>query len=1069
MKIASHLKLFSKLRILFFSCLQFITLLCIGQATVPTYYLSNNKALDQYNIRHFTRVEGLPTNSLLAIYQTSDAYLWLASYDGLIRFDGKEFSVFNKHNTEVFETNTIRSLKEDSNGRLWMTSLGSGLISYKNGSFSRYGKELGIDQLYRALYIDEDNRVWSASPEKGWFSFKDGKFDYIEYEQSLLNVEVRAITPSKDGIIWWGTFGKGLFRYQDGKLKQFTVNEGLVNDWVYSLFYDSEGILWIGTSNGVSYFDGTTIKISGQFSGITITDILEDRYGNLWFATSQGVFRKKKGKELIEHLDSDNGMNHEYVNDILFDREGNLWMAFYKGGLAQLKDGKFTNYTDNGGLDGKVVNAICEIDTDQYLTAFDNGHLNIIQNGIISPYRIKTDLDGERIRHILKDSHSNLWISTYSGILRVSDKEEEKWFNKHTGFPNSKIRLSFEDSKGNIWVGTRNSGLVRINSDNSYKVFSAANGLSANLIMSIDEDRNGNILVGTSEGESSFNLIKGDTIYVIGKEKGFNSSVVFNTYTDKEGVVWIATPVGLFIYKNDTVSIVSVNDGLSVDAFYDVVEDDFGFLWLPCSKGVMRVNKKSVYQYLNKEVPVVDCRIFDRHDGMVESECNPTTQSLKASNGLLLFPTINGIATINPATIPSNNFIPPVIIKEIVTDKGIVEPGSNIQFSSDIRRLTFNYTAVSLYESEKIKFQYYLKGFDDDWVDAGNSRSISYTNLDPGNYTFFVKACNNDNVWSEEEASLTFTVLPKFTQTFWFYLLLFLLIVGIIYSFLKFRINQLRKNQEYLEKVIDERTREVKEKNQALAEQNSEIELQAEYLEDQKRELNKLNSSKDKMFSIIAHDLRGPLGNFRTMVDMMINAQDDLDRTEQKEMLQLLSQNANVTYELLENLLNWSSSQRGVITFEPTKLEVLPIIMEVNEFILPVANKKNISVFYDIGDDLQVFADENMFRAVVRNLLGNALKFTRERGEIVLNGVRRGDLVIFGIRDNGVGMLPEVKEKLFNQMEHTVRMGTNSEKGSGLGLLLCKEFVEKMGGEIWVDSEVGSGSTFYFSLNIYKN
>lgn len=1065
MILASSFNLLNKrcLIILTFFLFRFVG--CLGQVPIPTYYLSDKKELNQYNIRYFTRKEGLPTNSLLGICQTSDAYLWLASYDGLIRFDGEEFFVFDKHNTEVFKTNTVRSLSEDSNGTLWLTSLGNGLLSYKNGKFVRYGLEQGIDQLYSALYIDEENRIWSASPEKGWFSFKDGKFSYIEYEQSLLNVEVRAITSSEKGVIWWGTFGKGLFRYQNGKLRQFTSKNGLVNDWVYSLYYDSQGILWIGTSSGISFYNGQSIKPLAQFSGVTITDILEDRYGNLWFASSHGIFRKKKGTDLIECLNSENGINHEYVNDILFDKEGNLWLAFYKGGIAQLKDGKFTNYTNNSGLDGKVVNAICEIDNGRYLTAFDNGRLNLISDGKISPYQIKTDIGGERIRHILKDDNSNLWISTYKGLLRISSNGEEKWFNKQTGFPHSKIRLSFEDSNGNIWVGTRNNGLIRINKDNSYKLFSVANGLSANLIMSIDEDRNGNVLVGTSEGESSFNIIKGDKVTVIDKEKGFFSSVVFNTYTDKDGIVWIATQDGLFVYYNDMVNFLSVKDGMVVDAFFDVLEDGYGFLWLPCSKGVMRLNKKSVFQYLNKEITQIECRLFDEHDGMFESECNPTAQSLVASNGQLLFPTINGIATIDPQKIPSNNFIPPVIIKSVVTDKETVKLGADLQFSSDIKRFTFNYTAVSLYESEEIKFQYLLEGFDDNWVDAGSSRSISYTNLDPGEYTFYVKACNNDDIWSKDLASLSFTVLPKFTQSFVFYLILFFALVGAIYVLLKIRIKKLENYQERLERIIDERTREVQDKNKALAEQNAEIETQTEFLESQKRELNKLNSSKDKMLSIIAHDLRGPLGNFKAMVDMMITAQDFYNKAEQIEMLQLLSQNANATYELLENLLNWSGSQRGVITFEPSQLEVLTVVMEVNEFILPMATKKNISVFYEIGEEIQVYADENMFRAILRNLIGNAIKFTRERGEIIFSAVRKGDQVIFGVKDNGVGMLPEVKEKLFNQLENTIKLGTNSEKGSGLGLLLCKEFIEKMGGEIWVESEIGKGSTFFFSLS----
>ncbi len=1031
----------------------------------PTYYLNPEKSLVQYNTQSWTTNQGLPTNSLLSIFQSSDGFLWIGSYDGLIRFDGHEFKVFNKSNTQNFNSNTIRGIAEDSKGTLWMTTQGNGLLSCRDGIFTRHGDDNKISHLYHGIFIDSNDRIWAATPNKGWFYFENGRFNFLEHSSSLLNIEVRTIAQTPDGSIWFGTFGYGIYRYQNGSFTQFTKNDGLVSNWIYSLYSDSKGTLWIGQVNGLSTFDGKKLVQYNRLDGNTVNDILEDRYHNYWIASNQGLFRLKTESGLLEELTTQNGLPNDFINDFLIDQEGNAWMAYYKGGLAELKDGKFVNYTMEGGLSGKVVNAICELEPGKYLTAFDNGEFSIIRDNKIYPHRFKTDLSDQRIRHILLDTRKNLWISTYSGILKIAPTGKETWMNEKTGFPDSRIRLTFEDSKGNIWVGTRNNGVIKINSDKTFTSIKAINGLTGNLIMTINEDKEGNILVGTSEGEGGFNVIAGDKVVeTFSSENGIISNVIFNTYVDDEGVIWVAALGGLVCIRDKQVINVTVKEGLLADSPFDVVEDDHGYLWLPCNKGIMRVRKQEVFDLAEGKIKQVGCRLFDKHDGMAESECNPTTNSIKATDGSLLFPTLNGLAQIYPSLIPRNNYKPPVHLLELLVDNQSVPLTNQQVFLPDKKRFTFFYTAISLYEPRKVKFKYMLEGFDDNWVEANGSRSISYTNLTHGTYTFRVIACNNDGVWNTDGASYSFSIKPRFADTFWFYLFVSLGVAGIALLFYTLRIRQLKHKQEELERIIEKRTHEIREKNKTLEEKNAEIEAQAEFLQAQKHELNILNASKDKMFSIIAHDLRGPLGNFRTMLDIMVSAPEDFNAEEQKRMLLLLSENAEATYELLENLLNWSSSQRGVITFEPKILDLKPIILDILSFVQPMSGNKQITIETNIDEKLEVYADENMFRAILRNLLGNAIKFTRKEGRIELNCEREDSFIKFGVKDNGVGIKPEIKDKLFNHLEQTVRLGTAEEKGSGLGLLLCKEFIEKHGGQIWLESKLGYGSTFFFTI-----
>lgn len=1031
----------------------------------PTYYLNPNKKLFQYNLETWSTDNGLPTNSLLSLCQSRQGYMWIGSYDGLIRFDGQSFKIYHRFNTKELKSNNIRKIIEADDGTLWMTTQGSGLVSLRNGEFNTYGLDQGLSNLYRALCYDSKGRLWASSPDRGWFYFQNGEFTFLKHSRSLEEIEVRSIVEDKFGGIWFGTLGNGLYYYNDGNFEVYTASDGLLNNWVYSIYVDSKGILWAGTLEGLCSFDGKKFHEYTINNVGTINDIVEDDYGNLWFSSTTGLYRLNRKDNLLEHLDAERGLKHNFINDLLFDFEGDLWMANYKGGLSQLKDGKFTNYTANGGLHGKVVNAICELDSNIYLTAFDNGNLSLIINGNIRPYSTKAHLFGKRIRHILKDSEGNLWFSTYSGLLKVTKGGIETWFNRRTGFPGTQIRVAYEDSKGRIWVGTRNNGLVRINEDGSFSLFDVNHGLSANLIMSIEETADGKMLIGTSEGKGGLNIMDNNRIveqYSIAD--GLSSDIVFNTYTDTSGYTWIAVNGGLCLLKDGKIKCFTVENGLSDDTPFDILEDENGFLWLPCSKGVMRVHRNEFLYYSESDKSGIICVLFDKHDGMNQSECNPTTKAMRASDGTLLFPTIDGVAQINPLYIPVNNYYPPVVIEELVTDKGPVEDLNNITINPKNKRITFYYTALSFYEPEEVIFRYQLEGFEDDWIDAGNSRSVSYTNLSPGQYNFRVIASNNDGVWNNLGTSVRFVVQPKFHETILFVFLLVLIALSIAFTIYIFRVRQLKAKQQELEDMVQKRTSEILIKNQQLESQKSEIEKQTKLLEEQSKELQFSNASKDKMFSIIAHDLRGPLGNFRTILDIFINDPESYDANDRQEMLLMLSENAKSTYELLENLLNWSVSQQGMISYTPEEFAVVPVINDIFSIVMPMAVKKEITVLNKVDESIMICADLNMTRLIFRNLISNAIKFTEVKGEITVLAHSKGSMVEFGIRDNGIGMSEEVKDNLFDQLASTLRIGTHSEKGSGLGLILCKEFVEKNGGEIRVESELGKGSTFLFSL-----
>jgi len=288
--------------ILWMVFLQLIALQSFAQTT--NCFLDPNKKITQYICKNWTMENGLPTNSLVHICQTKDGYLWISSYSGLTRFDGINFRVFNKQNTEIFEGDGIRELAEDNTGTLWITTQNSGLVYYKNGEFKSLGKEHGIKHLYRALHIDSKNRIWSASPDKGWFYYENDDFHFLS-KSSLSNIEVRSIAESKNGSIWFGTLGEGLFRYENGALKTYTEKDGLPSNWIYSLYVDVNDCLWIGTGNGLCFYDGTSFRTILLKNQNTITGIEKDKYGFLWLGTINGLYRIDPATEKYEYLSSE--------------------------------------------------------------------------------------------------------------------------------------------------------------------------------------------------------------------------------------------------------------------------------------------------------------------------------------------------------------------------------------------------------------------------------------------------------------------------------------------------------------------------------------------------------------------------------------------------------------------------------------------------------------------------------------------------------------------------------------------------------------------------------------------
>ena len=719
-------------------------------------------------------------------------------------------------------------MAQDSEGTLWMTTQNSGLISYKDGKFSAHLSSDSILYLHSVIYIDEEDRIWGSSSERGWFMFENNSYSFFDNNDELKNIEPSAISESDNGVLWFATNGNGIYKYENSKFTNYTHKNGLISNWTNTLYFYNH-LLWIGTDLGLCSFDGENFLEEPQLSGFSVNAVSTDAENNVWLGTRNGLFLKRFNTDTYERLNTTNGLSKSYIIELLLDKEGSLWIINYRGGLTRIKNGKFTCYSRNEGMPGMMVNTVCEIEPNTVLAGFDNGRMVVIKNNRLTKFETKKDLYGERIRDISKDSKENLWISTYSGLLKISPSGDEKWYSTDDGFPDKYVRSTFEDSKNNIWIGTRNNGIIRLNEDETYTVFNKDNGLNCNLIMSIDEDKQGNLLVGTSKG--GLNIIKNNSVTKIyTEEDGLTSNIVFGTYVDNDGIIWIAAKNGLNFLKDDKITSFYVQENMLIDSPFDILEDDKGNLWLPCSNGIMKINKQNLFNFSDGKIDNINCILYDKYDGLKQAECNSTTRYLKTQNGMLWFPTLSGLTMINPDSIPINNYIPPVYIEELTIDNESISLTDKLIVAAGKKRFIFKFNALSYFQSEENLYKYILEGFENQWNEATNKNSISYTNLSPGKYTFKVIACNNDGIWNETGAEFTFKIKPRLYETFVFNVLIFLFVLSFIFLIYKIRVKNLIKKQHKLEQIIQERTSEITEKSEELVQQNEEISQQAEEL-----------------------------------------------------------------------------------------------------------------------------------------------------------------------------------------------------------------------------------------------
>ena len=978
------------------------------------------KPLHALSMDQWTGRDGLVSNNLTSVNQSSSKFIWITSFNGVLRFDGINFKLFDKTNLPFLSSNGFYLSYEDSKGNLWFASQSSGIIKYKNNQFQQILEKDHNSLSVRCIKEDNEGNIWVGTNNEGVYILKDTLFTKIDREEfnysHIMDIEVDI-----DGRIWFATNGNGIFILNDDKIEQLTKETGLNHNTVNKLMLGRDGRMYAGTLDGVFYYkDGTSGRLK-LLDGLEVNDICIDDYNNFWVGSEQGLYRVNLTTNIFDHFTEENGLPASQISSICFDHENSLWLSTKKAGLLRFRDGFFKNITTKDGLTSNNVNIIVE-HKGKFFVGCDDGLINVVEGNSVNRFKVQSTFYNVGIRDINFSLNGEILIASYRGLLVVKDGKEQLIDLTAYGASND-IRRILRTKEGAIWMATRSSGVIKHMDSEHVEIYNSTNGLMADYILALEEHENGDIYVGTHSGGLSI-IKKNNEIVNYPIEEGKSGILIFNLQIMEDNSVWIATNIGIYKFENEQFKKVLLDDNLKAETIFDIILENNN-AWLSSNIGLIKVTREDLNSFLDGDVSEVTGRLFDRFDGMASQECTGATRLTLSQDGYLWIPTLGGVAVLDPNNIKLNENAPEVYITDFRTDinERKLSTDDFLSIEPGVLRYEFDFTSLSYIAPPKVLFKYKLSGIDQNWVEAGTEREAIYTNLPKGNYTFTVLGSNNDGIWNKQGATIRFKVEPYFYETTIFYVLVVAVIGIMIWGIFVWRVHN-------IERVNNE--------------------------------LRKLNEELDRFVYSASHDLRAPLSSVRGLVEI---ARLEPTIKGKDECLIMINESIQKLDGFINDIIDYSRNQR--IQLQTDKVDIETEVNEVfNELkFLDKLGQIKISVFNHAKRHF--ITDGRRLSIILKNLISNSIRYhdlKKDDPFIHVEIKYNSHAAIISVTDNGIGIDKAHLKHIFKMFYRA----DEGSKGSGLGLYIVKETLDKLKGDIEVKSILHEGTTFTVTIPSLK-